>query len=96
MSDVCPTLGTFFNKYRKELEQHQKVIRRQNPHAVGAQAYVLGKATALGYLIADQCLEIGGSTAVHCKESLEKKESSCSVFQEIMCSSVAGKVSPPL
>lgn len=58
--------------HRKELEQHQKVIHKQNPHAVGTQACLLSKAIALGYLVADQGLEISGSTRVHWKESLEK------------------------
>lgn len=39
---------------------------------MGAQACLLSKAAALGYLVADQGLEIGGSTGVHWKESLEK------------------------
>lgn len=59
--------------HRKELEQHQKVIHRQNPHVVGTQGCLLSKAAALGYLVADQGLEIGGSTGVRWKERLEKK-----------------------
>lgn len=49
------------------------MIHRQNPHAAGAQACLWSKAAALGYLVADQGLEIGESTGLHGKESSGKR-----------------------
>lgn len=51
------------------MEKHQKVIHSQNPYAVGIQACFLSKPAALGWLDADQNLELGGLIGLYWKEA---------------------------